>query len=415
MLKIDRIRPSGLGVGVPDAHAFLHRSRRSIALDLKRDEAAPLVLRLCEQADALIEGFRPGVTERLGIGPEPCLARKRAPGLRPRHRVGSDRPSRPGGRPRSRLHRADRCAPCHRAAGTPTDPAAQPGRRFRRRRAVSGARCGRGAEARRSGRGQVVDAAMVDGAASLMTAFYGLRSAGLIDDARGVNLLRWRRPLLRRLRDQRWQVHRAGTHRAAVLRDPAPTPWHGARHAPTLEEARGLAGAQVQAGRARQDADARRSGPTSSKGADACFAPVLNMEDAPHHPHNRSRSTFVDGDGGWQPNAAPRFSRTPSAIRSAPVSPGQHTREALSDWGLGEDEIDALIAGGVVVQRAASDLASVPLSFRLAAGRTPSLRPLPEGEEEAGSCEAAIMATRTPPPCRWRLSPHTASRRRRDR
>ena len=87
------------------------------------------------------------------------------------------------------------------------------------------------------------------------------------------------------------------------------------------------------------------------EGTDACFAPVLSMTEAPHHPHNRARATFVARDGGTQPNAAPRFSRTPSAITSAPAGRGQHTREALSDWGLGVDDIDALIADGVVAQR----------------------------------------------------------------
>ena len=145
VLKIDRIRPSGLGVGVPDAHAFLHRSRRSIALDLKRDEAAPLVLRLCEQADALIEGFRPGVTERLGIGPEPCLARNA--------RLVYGRVTgwgQTGPLAQAAGHDLDYIAltgALHAIGqqGHPPTPPLNLGRRFRRRRAVSGARCGRGA------------------------------------------------------------------------------------------------------------------------------------------------------------------------------------------------------------------------------------------------------------------------------
>ena len=90
------------------------------------------------------------------------------------------------------------------------------------------------------------------------------------------------------------------------------------------------------------------------EGTDVCFAPVLTMGEAPDHPHSRHRAAFVEGSGGWQPNAAPRFSRTPSAIRSAPAAAGAHTREGLSGWGIETGEIDALIGSGVVAQRAAT-------------------------------------------------------------
>ena len=86
------------------------------------------------------------------------------------------------------------------------------------------------------------------------------------------------------------------------------------------------------------------------EGSDACFAPVLSMEEAPHHPHNEARQTFVQRDGHWQPNAAPRFSRTPSAVRSAPAAAGAHTREALAECGFGADGIDALTVSGVIAQ-----------------------------------------------------------------
>ncbi len=355
VLKIDRSRPSGLGVGVPDAHAFLHRSRRSIALDLKRDAAAPLVLRLCEQADALIEGFRPGVTERLGIGPEPCLARNarlvygRVTGW------GQTGPlAQAAGHDLDYIALTGVLHAIGRQGHPPTPPLNLVGD------------FGGGAlylalgvvaalfEARRSGRGQVVDAAMVDGAASLMTALYGLRSAGLIDDERGVNLLDGGAHF--------YAVYETSDGKYIALAPIEP------RFYATLLRHLGMEPDTLPHSRRREDwptltsrlaalikTQTREEWTDLLEGTDACFAPVLNMADAPHHPHNRSRSTFVDGDGGWQPNAAPRFSRTPSAIRSAPVSPGQHTREALSDWGLGEEEINALIAGGVVIQRAASD------------------------------------------------------------
>jgi len=191
---------------------------------------------------------------------------------------------------------------------------------------------------------------MVDGAASLMTAAYGLRSAGLINDERGVNVLDSGAHF--------YDVYETSDSKYIALAPIEP------RFYATLLRHLDIDPDTLPHSMERKDWPALKSklAPLIKtrtrdqwtdllEGTDACFAPVLNMEEAPHHPHNRARSTFVDGDGGWQPNAAPRFSRTPSAIRSAPVSPGQHTREALSDWGLGGDEIDALIASGVAVQR----------------------------------------------------------------
>ena len=355
VLKIDRIRPSGLGFDVPDADAFLHRSRRSIALDLKRDESAPLVLRLCERADALIEGFRPGVTEKLGIGPEPCLTRNarlvygRVTGW------GQTGPlAQAAGHDLNYIALTGALHAVGRPGHPPTPPLNLVGD------------FGGGAlylalgvvaalfEARRSGHGQVVDAAMVDGAASLMTAIYGLRSAGLVNDERGVNLLDG-------------GAHFYDVYETSDSQYIALAPIEPGFYA-TLLRRLGMEPDALPHSRQREDWPAlksrlaaliktrtREAWTTLLEGTDACFAPVLNMGQAPHHPHNRARETFVEHDGRWQPNAAPRFSRTPSAIRSPPATAGQHTREALANWGLANDEIDALIASGVVAQRAASD------------------------------------------------------------
>ena len=351
VLKIDRIRPSGLGVGVPDAHAFLHRSRRSIALDLKRDEAAPLVLRLCERADALIEGFRPGVTEKLGIGPEPCLARNarlvygRVTGW------GQTGPlAQAAGHDLNYIALTGALHAVGRQGHPPTPPLNLVGD------------FGGGAlylalgvvaallEAQRSGHGQVVDAAMVDGAASLMTAIYGLRSAGLVNDERGVNLLDGGAHF--------YDVYETSDGQYIAL-----APIEPGFYA-TLLGRLGLDPDTLPHSRQRDEWPAltsrlaaliktrtRAEWTDLLEGTDACFAPVLNMEEAPRHPHNRSRATFVEHAGRWQPNAAPRFSRTPSGIRSPPAAAGEHTRDALAEWGLGGDEIDALIASGVLLQR----------------------------------------------------------------
>ena len=209
-------------------------------------------------------------------------------------------------------------------------------------------------EARRSGHGQVVDAAMIDGAASLMTAIYGLRSAGLVNDERGVNLLDGGADF--------YDVYETSDSKYIAL-----APIEPGFYAPLLRRL-GMEPDALPHSRQREDWPAlksrlaaliktrtREEWTTLLEGTDVCFAPVLNMEEAPHRPHNRARATFVEHDGRWQPNAAPRFSRTPSAIRSAPATAGQHTREALANWGLADDEIDALIASGVVAQRFASD------------------------------------------------------------
>jgi len=351
VLKIDRMHPSGVGIDVPDTHAFLHRSRRSIALDLKHAGAAALVLRLCERADALIEGFRPGVTERLAIGPEPCLTHN------PRlvyGRVTGWGQSGPlaaaAGHDLNYIALTGALHAIGRAGQPPTPPLNLVGD------------FGGGAlylalgvvaalfEANRSGQGQVVDAAMIDGAASLMTAAYSLLGAGLANDVRGVNLLDGGAHF--------YDVYETsdGKHIAlapieppfyATLLQRLELPPDELPHSADRKEWPKLKSRLAGLIRTRT----RDEWAALLEGTDACFAPVLSMTEAPHHPHNRARATFVARDGGTQPNAAPRFSRTPSAITSAPAARGEHTREALSDWGLGVDEIDALIADGVVAQR----------------------------------------------------------------
>ena len=355
VLKIDRVRPSGLGLAVPAADAFLHRSRRSVALDLKRPEAAPLVLRLCEHADALIEGFRPGVTEKLGIGPEPCLARNQRLVYGRVTGWGQTGPlAKAAGHDLNYIALTGALHAIGRPGQPPTPPLNLVGD------------FGGGAlylalgvvaallEARHSGHGQVVDAAMVDGAASLMTGIYALRSAGLVNDERGVNPLDGGAHF--------YDVYETSDGKYIAL-----APIEPGFYA-TLLERLGLEPAALPHSKRREDWPAlkcelaaliktrtREAWTTLLEGTDACFAPVLTMEEAPRHSHTRARETFVEQDGRWQPNAAPRFSRTPSEIRSPPAASGQHTRESLSDWGIGGDEIDALIASGVVAQRATSD------------------------------------------------------------
>ena len=350
VLRLDRLSPSGLGLGTPNQHAYLHRSRRSAAVDLKHPDGRALVLRLCRDADALIEGFRPGVTERLGLGPEECLA------VNERLIYG-------------RVTGWGQAGPLAMAAGHDLNYIALTGALHAigtEDRPIPPLNLvgdfGGGAlylalgvtaallEARTSGQGQVVDAAMVDGAASLMTGLYGFRAAGMMDDQRRHNALDGGAhfydvyetsdgkhialaPIEPRFYDTMLDL--LGVSADELPRSTRPDDW---------PELKARLAARIKT-RTRDEWVERL------EGTDACFAPVLSMAEAPEHPHLKARETFVQRDGHWQPNAAPRFSRTPSAVRAAPAAPGDHTREALGDWGLTPDEIGALLNGGVIAQR----------------------------------------------------------------
>lgn len=354
ILKVDRLSPSGLGITLPDEHALLNRSRRSIAVNLKHENGVALVLRLCEQADALIEGFRPGVTERLGLGPDECMTRNpqlvygRVTGW------GQTGPlAQAAGHDLNYIALTGALHATGRAGQAPTPPLNLVGD------------FGGGAlylalgvvsalfEAKGSGQGQVVDAAMVDGAASLMTSAYALLNAGVSKDERGVNLL-----------DS--GAHCYDVYETSDAKHIALAPIEPGFYAVLLDRL-GLTEDELPHSTDRNEWPAlkaklaalirtrtRDEWSTLLEGTDTCFAPVLSLREAPDHPHSRHRAAFVEGSGGWQPNAAPRFSRTPSAIRSAPAAAGAHTREGLSGWGIETGEIDALIGSGVVAQRAAT-------------------------------------------------------------
>lgn len=348
VLKIDRVVPSGLGIDVNKM--FLDRSRRSVAVDLKSKAGVELVLRLAKDADILIEGMRPGVMERLGLGPEDCAE------INPRlvfGRVtgwGQDGPlSQTAGHDLNYIALTGALSAVGRAGAPPTPPLNLVGD------------YGGGAlylalgvvaalfEARQSGKGQVVDAAMVDGAASLMTAIYAMRGAGVFNDTHGENML-----------DS--GAHFYDVYETSDAEYIALAPIEAKFYAEFLERI-GADAADLPQSLDRADwpplkekvaaivkTRSRAEWTKLLEGTDVCFAPVLSMAEAPHHPHNLARDTFVDYDGDWQPNAAPRFSRTPAAISAPPALPGQHSRDALADWGMGREEIDQLIADGVVEQ-----------------------------------------------------------------
>ena len=350
VLKIDRIAPSGLGVDIPPEHRLLERSRRSAAVDLKHPEGAALVLALCGEADILIEGFRPGATERLGLGPEQCRARNprlvygRVTGW------GQTGPlAHAAGHDLNYIALSGVLAAVGRAGEAPTPPLNLVGDFGGGALYLALGVVAALVEARRSGKGQVVDAAMIDGAASLMTATWGLAGAGVWDETRGTNLLDSGAPF--------YEVYETSDGQYIAL-----APIEPKFHAGLLERI-GAGPEELPHTMDRSQWPALKARLASIigtrtraewmevlEGSDACFAPVLGLREAAFHPHNRARDTFIEAQGHWQPNAAPRFSRTPSAVRSPPAVPGAHTRDALGEWGVDSATIGRLLEDGVIAQ-----------------------------------------------------------------
>jgi alpha-methylacyl-CoA racemase len=347
VLRVDR--PSAARLGLPEDAEVLNRSRPCVAVDLKTTGGRDVVLRLADQADVLIEGLRPGVTERLGVGPDACLARN--PRLVYARMTGWGQHGPLADRAGHDINYLGLTGALH-AIGTADKPIAP---------LNIGADFGGGSlflvvgvlaallERAGSGRGQVVDAAMVDGASSLITMIYGLLGAGLWRDQRAANLLDGGAPF--------YDTYACsdGKHVAVGALEPQfyaqlldglgltgqlPGGQHDLAHWP--EHRRRIA--EVLATRTRDE------WAESFAGTDACVTPVLSLAEAPAHPHMRARGTFAAPGGSAQPGPAPRFSRTPGAVRSGPRRAGEDSRSALRAWGFGDDEFEDLLAAGVVVQ-----------------------------------------------------------------
>jgi alpha-methylacyl-CoA racemase len=333
----------------PDAPAWdlLNRGRRSIAVDLKSAEGVETVLRLADQADGLIEGFRPGVAERLGIGPDVCLARNERLVYGRMTGFGQDGPyASMAGHDINYIALAGALHPIGRRGEAPVPPLNLVGDFGGGGMLLAfGMVCGI-LEARSSGRGQVIDAAMVDGAAVLTTMLYAFRSIGAWTDERGTNVLDTGSHFYDVYRCADGEYISLGSIEPQFYAemceklglDPADTPQGDKSRWPELKERV----AAVVATRTRAEWCAVLDG------SDVCFAPVLSLAEAHEHPHNAHRGTFTDVAGVVQPAPAPRFSRTPGAVSRPPSHPGQHTDEILGDWGFGDDEIAKLRAAGAI-------------------------------------------------------------------
>ncbi|MFH9978770.1 CaiB/BaiF CoA transferase family protein [Streptomyces sp. NPDC017179] len=331
VVRVDR--PGGAGLGIDPAHDLPNRNKRSVVVDLKSPEGPARVLDLAARADVLVEGYRPGVAERLGVGPEACHARNPRLVYARMTGWGQDGPLAP---------RAGHDIAYIAVTGTlgmigePDTPPAVPAN-------LLGDYAGGSLylavgvlaalhHARATGTGQVVDAAIVDGTAHLSAMIHGMLAAGVWQDRRGANLLDGGCPYY-------------GTYETADGRYMAV----GALEQRFYDEFAGLLGLDEQSGArtdrtrwgelreavaARFKSRTQREWTEVFEGSDACVAPVLSLGEAPHHPHLAARGTFTEHAGVIQPAPAPRFSATPTAVRTAPARPGEGAAAVARDWDL---------------------------------------------------------------------------------
>jgi alpha-methylacyl-CoA racemase len=341
VLRIDR--PTALRAADFAPYDIPGRGRRAAVIDLRRPEAAEVVLTLVESADILLEGNRPGVTERLGIGPDACLARN--PKLVYGRMTGWGQHG-----PWSSMAGHDLGYIALTGALHAIGPSDKPviplnligdfggGSTY----LVMGVLAAL-IEARGSGHGQVVDAAITDGASSLMSFLYGMHASGSWVDQRASNMLDGGLPW--------YQVYETSDGKFLAVGALEPQFYRALLDGLglTLEECPQEPGEQLRERFAAIFATGTRDAWMEVfTGTDACVAPVLSMTEAPQHPHNAARQTFIDVEGVVHPAPAPRFSRTPSAVASPPVAPGSHTVEALTDWGV--KDVETLLAAGVIHQ-----------------------------------------------------------------
>lgn len=349
VIRVDRKEPSGLGAPRPLQFDIGLRNRKSIRVDLKDPAGVALVLDLVERADALIEGFRPGVTERLGVGPEPCLQRNpqlvygRVTGW------GQDGPlAQVAGHDLNYIAITGVLNAIGRKGAPPAIPLNligdyAGGSLYLALGILAGI-----LEARTSGEGQVVDAAIVDGVASLMTVLAGLRAAGMSTAERGANLLDSGAPFydVYECADGKYVSIGPIEHKFYLqllqrlgLDDDALRDQADRRRWP---EAKRLLAARFRT-------QTRAEWTQLLEDTDVCFAPVLDLEEAYEHPHLKARKTFVEIAGIMQPAPAPRFSRTQPDLPQPPAEPGAaNAAAALRGW-LAEERIASLAAAGVFV------------------------------------------------------------------
>ena len=347
VLRVDRVDAARTVDRSKPATSAMDRGKHAIGVDLKHPDGVETLLRLMESADVFFEVFRPGVAERLGIGPDVALARN--PGLVYGRLTGwgQDGPyAQAAGHDIDYIALAGALEPLGRAGEKPTPPIN-----------VLGDFAGGGmllafgivcaiVDRARTGQGQVVDAAMVDGAALMLTPFYGARASGFWGE-RGTNHLDTGAPF--------YEVYETADGKFVAV---------GTVESKFYAELMSRLGLEVdldaQYDKTRWPDEKKRMAEVFRtktrdewcallEGTDACFAPVLSPLEAPDHPHNRARRTFLELAGVPQPAPAPRFSRSAAATPAAAMHPGADTQAVLAGWGFHADEVERLRDAGVVV------------------------------------------------------------------
>lgn len=337
VVRIDRT--SGSRGGTPKGPAVFDvtsRGRRSVALDLKQAGDVETALALVAKADVLVEGFRPGVMERLGLGPEVALARNPRLVYGRMTGWGQNGPmAQVAGHDLNYIALTGALHAMGRRGQAPAPPLNLVGDYGGGALYLALGICAALFEAQRSGKGQVIDAAMTDGAASLMATFYGMRASGLWSDERDANFLDGGAHFYDtyECKDGGWvsigsiepQFYALLLEKTGLADDPAFKAQIDRSAWPALSD---KLAAMIKT-------KTRDEWCALMDGSDVCFAPVLSMAEAPAHPHNAARGTFVEVEGVTQPGPAPRFSRTPSAVQGPAPSVGAHTDEVLAEWGVG--------------------------------------------------------------------------------
>jgi len=324
------------------------RNRRSIGIDLRKPDGVSAVLKMVAQVDALQEGFRPGVMEKLALGPEVCLEKNPALVYGRMTGWGQDGPLAPAAG--HDINYMSLSGALHTFGGKGQKPV--PPLNLVGDFGGGGMLLAFGLvcalfEARNSGRGQVVDAAMVEGSAALMAMIYGLKAAGFWTDERGVNLLDGGAHFYDTYETADGKYVSIGSIEPqfyelllqhAGIEDPDFKDQLDQKKWPLLKE-------KITA---IFKTKSRDEWCRIMEGTDICFAPVLSLDEAPDHPQNLARKTFIDVDGVLQPAPAPRFSQTPPELQGPPPKPGEHTKAVLAEFGFSTDEIEGLAAAGAI-------------------------------------------------------------------
>jgi alpha-methylacyl-CoA racemase len=359
VLRLERAQPGAVerdeaarAAGATPHWDLVNRSRPSVGIDLKHPDAVELVLGLVEQADALIEGFRPGVAERLGVGPDACVARNRRLVYGRMTGWGQEGPmANMAGHDIDYIAIGGALWSFGRAGEAPVPPLNMVGDFGGGGMLLAFGMVAALLEAARSGEGQVVDAAMVDGSASLMTMIHAFHLGGLWNEERGTNMLDTGAPYYEvyETADGKWMAvggieapfYAALLEGLGLTDDPALPPQMARDQWPAMKERF----ASIFKTKSRDEWTA------VFDGTDACVVPVLSAWEAHRHPQNVARSTFipVEGfDGVVQPAPAPRFSRTPSSVSRPQSTPGADTVSGLAEWGFSEEVVGKLRESGAL-------------------------------------------------------------------